>query len=401
MKKINNIIKYDLCLGCGLCEAIVPDKCKMKLHDEGFYRPHFVESLNKEEESCITDTCPGINVIGQNLNSNIWGNVISIKEAWANDEKVRYKASSGGVITALAIYLLKMGLVDGILHVGNKKGSYLNNELKLSFTAAEVLNNTGSRYAPALVFDKLKSILDTTEDKYLFIGKPCDIAGLNNFTNNFPKYKGRIVLTISLFCAGMPSYNATNKLLSNSDYKEEPYSIKYRGDGWPGFFTAKYKENKEYKVSYNDSWGKVLGRHLGFRCKICPDGIGLLADISVGDSWETKDGYPDFEESEGRSFVMIRTEKGNKLFYDAVANKSIEMRDLNIENIKNIQKYQYNRRVLVGYRLIPIQLLSGFILNFKNIGINRMFFKAKIKSGIGEFLGALSRFYKIKYRKND
>lgn len=401
MTKINNIIKYDLCLGCGLCEAIVPDKCKMKLHTEGFYRPHFVESLSKEEENFIADTCPGTNVIGQKLNSNIWGNVISIKEAWANDEKVRYKASSGGVITALAIYLLKMGLVDGVLHVGNKKGSYLSNELKLSFTAAEVLNNTGSRYAPALVFDKLKSVLDTTEGKYLFIGKPCDIAGLNNFTNNFPKYKGRIVLTISLFCAGMPSYNATNKLLSNSGYKEKPDSIKYRGDGWPGFFTAKYKENKEYKVSYNDSWGKVLGRHLGFRCKICPDGIGLLADISVGDSWETKDGYPDFEESEGRSFVMIRTEKGNKLFYDAVANKNIEMRDLNIENIKNIQKYQYKRRVLVGYRLIPIQLLSGFILNFKNIGINRMFFKAKIKSGIGEFLGALSRFYKIKYRKND
>lgn len=401
MTKINNIIKYDLCLGCGLCEAIVPDKCKMKLHTEGFYRPHFVENLSKEEENSIADTCPGTNVIGQKLNSNIWGNVISIKEAWANDEKVRYKASSGGVITALAIYLLKMGLVDGVLHVGNKKGSYLSNELKLSFTAAEVLNNTGSRYAPALVFDKLKSVLDATEGKYLFIGKPCDIAGLNNFINNFPKYKGRIVLTISLFCAGMPSYNATNKLLSSSGYKEEPDSIKYRGDGWPGFFTAKYKENKEYKVSYNDSWGKVLGRHLGFRCKICPDGIGLLADISVGDSWETKDGYPDFEESEGRSFVMIRTEKGNKLFYDAVANKNIEMRDLNIESIKNIQKYQYKRRVLVGYRLIPIQLLSGFILNFKNIGINRMFFKAKIKSGIGELLGALSRFYKIKYRKND
>lgn len=57
-------------------------------------------------------------------------------------------------------------------------------------------------------------------------------------------------------------------------------------------------------MTYNDSWGKILGRELGFRCKICPDGIGMLADISSGDSWNTKDGYPDFTEGDGKTFVL-------------------------------------------------------------------------------------------------
>lgn len=85
------------------------------------------------------------------------------------------------------------------------------------------------------------------------------------------------------------------------------------GEVWPGNFCAKFENGDKYEVSYNDSWGKILGKSLGFRCKICPDGIGMLADVAVGDSWNTKDGYPDFTESDGKCFCMIRTDKGQQI----------------------------------------------------------------------------------------
>jgi len=397
MKIINKILKYKLCLGCGFCEGVATtDKCEMKLSDSGFYTPHFKQELTLQEQKTILKICPSVTLNANKGNSTVWGNMLELSEAWANDSIVRKKASSGGVISSLAIYLVDNKKVDAILHVGLKDNSYLFNELKISKTKEDILKNAASRYAPALVFNNLKKILDSTELFYAFIGKPCDIAAVNNFVKEFPIYKERIKYTIAIFCAGMPSYNGTKKVLSLTGHDEEPLTLQYRGNGWPGFFEAKFKNNPPFKLSYNESWGNVLGKHLGFRCKICPDGIGIMADISVGDSWNTKDGYPDFEETDGRSFVMLRTENGKDLFNSAVLNKDIVDKKINIDKIKEMQTYQYNRRLLVGFRILPVQILSGFMLSFKGLGIFNMMRKASFKSGIKNMIGTFLRFIKQK-----
>ncbi|MBN2286349.1 MAG: Coenzyme F420 hydrogenase/dehydrogenase, beta subunit C-terminal domain [Tissierellales bacterium] len=392
MNKIDKIIKADLCLGCGLCEAIATkEKCKMGLAENGFYRPLFTKPVTREVIKTISNCCPGISIRNHRDNNDIWGKVAEIKEAWSSDPTIRKKGSSGGILTSLAVFLLENKLVDGILQVGKSESHYLYNELKISKTREEVINNASSRYAPALVFDQMKFILDQNNDKYAFIGKPCDIAGIKNFVQEFPQYKDRVIYHFAIFCAGMPSYNGTKKIIENSGIQDEPVNLKYRGDGWPGFFEVKFKKNPPYKVSYNDSWGNVLGKHLGMRCKICPDGIGLLADIVAGDSWNTKDGYPDFEESDGRSFVLIRNKKGTELFQQALAHKAIISKSLEQTKIKEIQNYQYLRRLLAGYRILAVQIFTGGLLSFKRLSLFKLSLKANFFTGISNLLGTAKR----------
>jgi coenzyme F420 hydrogenase subunit beta len=394
MNPVDKIIKSQLCLGCGLCETIcTSQKCSMIL-ERGFYTPKFESSITEQEIKNIIQCCPGIHVESKDKIRNVWGNVFNIKEAWAMDEDVRKKASSGGVISAIAIHLLAVKQVDAILHAGVVDTSFLHNELKISRTKEEILKNIGSRYAPALMFQKLQKVLDDSKEIFAIIGKPCDIAAIKNFLTVFPQYSNRFIYFLTIFCAGMPSYEGTRKLLELSNNKEEPYFLKYRGDGWPGFFEAKYRDGQIFKMSYNDSWGKILGKYLGFRCKICPDGIGLLADIAVGDSWNTKDGYPDFEENDGRNFVLLRTNKGIELFNSAIQNHAIIAHELGLDRIEEMQDYQYQRRLLAAYRIIPIQLLTG-ILKFKKLGIYNLLLKANVKAGIKNMLGTLRRFIKI------
>lgn len=392
MKRINKIINSGLCLGCGLCESIsTSDKCEMKLDDNGFYYPSFKKRLTEQEKKSILLCCPAINVNGTG-EKKVWGEVKLVSESWANDFALRKAASSGGVISALAIHLLKTKKVDGILHVGLKKDSYIYNELKISKTADDVILNIGSRYAPSLVLGRIKQILDKTTDIFAFIGKPCDIAGIKNLVEVNPEYNNRIVFYIGIFCAGMPSLNGTKKMIKFANTEEAPVSLKYRGDGWPGYFEVNYKNSPTFKLSYNESWRTVLSKYVGFRCRICPDGIGLLADIVVGDSWSTKDGFADFEERDGRSFVLIRTSKGDGLFEDAVANSEIQSNPLELGMIKQMQQYQHKRRMLVGYRLIPVQILTGFILNFRRLGIWNLMLKANPKSGLLNMIGTGRRF---------
>lgn len=395
MKRIHKIIDYGLCLGCGLCEAITGrNKCVMVISPEGFYRPHFKTELKDSEIKEILECCPGIHVKGNN-HSGVWGNVLAVTESWANDNALRKKCTTGGVISSLAIYLLESKKVDAILHVGVKKESWLYNELLVSRTKEDVLLNAQSRYAPALVFDKIKILLDSSTKTYGFIGKPCDIAGIKNFIRLNPKFEGRIKYTLAIFCAGIPSYNATKTLVTQANYPGEPNFVKYRGDGWPGEFEARWETGQSYKVSYNDSWGKVFGRTLGMRCKICPDGIGMLADISAGDSWNTKDGYPDFKEADGRNFCFIRTHSGCNLYQGAIKSGLISTRDFEISSLRNMHRYQYSRRLLAAWRISALEILTFGLLKFQGLGIPYLFFEVNFVKGVKEFIGTVKRYYDL------
>ncbi len=392
---IDKIKKFDLCLGCGLCESVLKEnKCKMVLDSRGFYKPKLEYPLSKDEKDLIKKICPGIHVETM-PNEGAWGSMKFIAEAWATDSVIRHKAASGGVVTSLAIFLLEHHWVDAILQVGVKETSYLYNELKVSRTREEIIANAQSRYAPALIFNRIIDILERSEESFAFIGKPCDIAAMQNFLKSFPQYCGRIKYYISIFCAGMPSYEASKIAFRKSGHKDEPISLKYRGDGWPGNFKAIFKDGSVFEMSYNESWSTILSGTRGFRCKICPDGIGMLADIAVGDSWSTKDGYPDFTEAEGKCFCMVRTNIGSDIMKEAEKSGYINVSSLDINKVKDQQRYQYERRKLTGWRLLPVQLVSGFLLKFRGLGIYRQACTAKIKLGLANSMGTFVRLMKL------
>ena len=220
---------------------------------------------------------------------------------------------------------------------------------------------------------------------------------MKNFIETFPEYKDRIKIFISIICAGMPSLRGTEEAIKLSGQTKEPSTLKYRGDGWPGLFKAKWEDGTEFSLTYNDSWGKILGKYLNFRCKICADGIGSMADISVGDSWRTKDGYPDFEESNGRSLIFIRTSKGSEYFQNAVKKGLIESCLIeDVEELKKMQPGQYSRRKYAGWRIFPVQVMTFGMLDFKGLGIYRQTLKSGFKKGFNNMRGTLKRFIKLR-----
>lgn len=390
--KLDRILKNELCLGCGLCEALGHrDGYKMKLSSNGFYTVSLPKKRNIKTEETICKICPAINVTASSTKS-VWGDLKQLNYAWSTNAEIRAKGSSGGVITALAVYLLENKEVDAVLHVGNDKDNFLHNSLKISRTRSDIIENASSRYAPALVFNEIVQILDSTNEVYLFIGKPCDINAIQKIIKKYPIYDGRIKFCLSLVCAGISSYKGTLELLKQeSKIDDKPTKIKYRGDGWPGYFTATYDNGYKYQTSYIDSYGRYLRDYTHFRCKICPDGIGLSADIAVGDAWETTNGYPNFTERPGRSFVLVRNAKAKDLLDRAVKSGDISVQNLDINKISQMQPYQYQRRVAVGYRFYLIHFTSLFLFNLKGLNLLHLMLKYPIKKGIREMLGTLKR----------
>jgi coenzyme F420 hydrogenase subunit beta len=309
----------------------------------------------------FSQLCPVAN--NQYITNDIWGKIDKAYTANAKNSEVRHKGSSGGVTSALAIYLLEEKLVDGIIQVRSDSENPLKNIVQISRCAADVLNCCGSRYAPVSVFGEIIDELKADEE-YCLIGKPCDIRAFKNYISMFPEAKLNIKYTLSFFCAGVPSAKATEEVLEKMGIdKQDVVKFDYRGNGWPGYTTAICSDGRKGSMEYNESWGAILGRNLHSACKFCVDGVGVSADIACGDAWFCDEkGYPVFKEADGRNMVLIRSEIGTKLFNDAVKKGIIECEPVeNVESVlQTMQPYQYKRKALMYTKIVMLRLFGKY-----------------------------------------
>ncbi|MFX8820896.1 Coenzyme F420 hydrogenase/dehydrogenase, beta subunit C-terminal domain, partial [Acinetobacter baumannii] len=85
-----------------------------------------------------------------------------------------------------------------------------------------------------------------------------------------------------------------------------------------------------------------------FRCKICQDAVGGVADIACADAWYGgESGYPTFEEKDGRSLIIARTNAGQRLIESGQAAAAIKIEVLDVDQIDLMQPSQARRKRLV------------------------------------------------------
>jgi coenzyme F420 hydrogenase subunit beta len=133
--------------------------------------------------------------------------------------------------------------------------------------------------------------------------------------------------------------------------------FRYRGDGWPGFATATSADGQTARLSYAESWGGILAREVQLRCKICADGVGGAADLAAADAWHGgDDGYPDFDEADGRSLLIARTARGDALIRAAQAAGVIACTPARVDAIIAMQPHQARRKRLAAARMAGMRL---------------------------------------------
>lgn len=353
MLKKNELVKY--CTGCGLCESY--GKCRLAPDDKGFNKPVDYSSDFEEFGNIV---CPSSGKQYNNCSNNIWGKSVGYYLGFAHDNTIRKKGSSGGVITSLCIYLLENKIVDGVIQIKENKESPIETEVVISKSKEDVIRCAGSRYSSSSPLIRMKDLLCSNE-RYAFVGKPCDIDALRNYSKLDASVDKQIIVMISFFCMGVPSRRANEQLLDSMGIQEEKCkSLRYRGDGWPGYATAIDLDENEYRMSYSESWGKILGRDLREICRFCGNGIGETADIACADAWYlTTDNRPDFSEKEGRNLVISRTMIGEKLIREASEKGYIELNDYSDaeKEMRYYQNSQFMRRATLYSRILAMKLM--------------------------------------------
>lgn len=395
-----------LCTGCGICTSLFDKECiTIEMKNTGFYRPLFSRELSEKELKLFTYVCPALNMqYNRSLSEDesLMGKTVECKVGWSASPEIRFKASSGGGVTAFLLFLLENHIVDGVFHVG-RGSDPLSAKGILSTDSNQIKNNMGSLYRPVSLLRDFRDILDKVE-KIAIVGKGCDIRAIRRFVEVNPMYKSKIILCVGILCGGTPSIKGTNRILD--DFRMKPNEIsmfRYRGYGWPGQCTAKTSKSVERKMSYNEAWAKRLGPTSSLACKICFDGIADSADIVFGDAWKCENGnYPSFEETDGRNLIICRTEFGRKLLDKSVSTGYIIVADEFVDDglFKIIQPSQSNRRYLAKFKIMGLRVLGFLYPRIDLKYLNKLYEASGVKMSIGKMIrtigGSMKRAIRAK-----
>lgn len=402
-KNAMEVAQWRLCLGCGVCSSVCPEHkiTLADIEDDGI-RP-IIQSGSCGSCSACLSACPGITTplsvergIAAAVNAqstNRWGNIIELWEGYAADPEIRFQGSSGGLCTALSLFSLERGFSEGVLHIGCDSKRPWKNRTYRSTKRAELIARAGSRYAPASPGDGLE-LIEASAGSSVFIGKPCDIAGLKMAQALRPGLAAKTALSIGFFCAGAPSTKGTLDLLRQYGVgPEEVAELRYRGMGWPGAARIVFKDGRQpLEVSYYDSWG-FIQKYRPFRCYLCPDLTAEFADISVGDPWYRETG----ESEPGRSLVLIRTERGREIFRHAREQGYVSAEPCSADVILSSQKNLLGKRQAIWGRMLAMKLLGVPCPNLKGFHLLQNWLdlpaKEKVKSIIGTGRRIVQRNY--------
>lgn len=380
----------EFCTGCGLCVSELGEN--FIKGEDGFYVP---AAQTIQFDRFCSQVCPASGTqCSKYERGQVWGKHVEVFYAHAADKEIQYTASSGGVLTAFCIFLLEMGYIDGVVQIMEDQKNPIGTKVICSTSREQVIKACGSRYSSSAPLSQIHEYLKRKGKRYVFVGKPCDVIALKNYGEINPEVTERFPYMLSFFCAGAPSEKANMRMLEKMGITlKECKTLKYRGDGWPGYATATDYNDVKYKMYYREAWRDTLGRDVRRICRFCLDGIGELADISCGDAWYlSKSGEPLFEEKEGRNIVFIRNEKAQKLFLEAV-NKGYIRKEICSsweKDIQKYQKYQYNRRVnmLLMFLAMKIRKRNCPLYNIKLL---MSYLNKDIRGQFRFLIGTLSR----------
>jgi coenzyme F420 hydrogenase subunit beta len=407
LSSLEAIVTQGLCIGCGLCKSIAgkdpsgADNIRMVMNREGGERPVVTGAIDEPTLKLINAVCPGIHVEGYVHETSVesaddapelhpvWGPTRFMGTGHATDPYVRFHASSGGALSALGLYLLSSGKVDFILHVAASKSQPTRTVDHLSFDAAQVIEASGSRYGPAAPLADFKAVLDRGQP-FAFIGKACDISAIRNYAKFDPRVDQLLKYTLNFYCGGVSEFGKTMDYVRKVGFTEPDIAhLRYRGDGCPGPMVMKTHSGEVFNFSYNEMWEDEARWQLMFRCKICPDSIGDLADITVADVWPG--GKPDTEGLGFNGFIA-RTKRGQALLDAAIADQAITITEpLGYDGLELAQGSHMYKKQSITSRLAAMGDRGLIVPEFANLRLEQVATMLTDLERKGNYDGMLSR----------
>lgn len=258
--------------------------------------------------------------------------------SWIDEKEKRKICASGGIGTCMSEYVIKEG---GVVF-GSRYDAEMTPIMTYTENIEELEHFKGSRYVQSLVgndtYKKVRTFLRNGR-LVLFVGTPCQVAGLKTFLRK--DYDN--LITVDLICHGVcpTKYFKEEVAYLTEKYKlKDVADIRFRGNDGNNYREKllHLDEAQQYYIL-----GFLLGVSLRENCYSCnysrPERIG---DLTIGDFIGLGDTIKFAFSKKNVSSVTINTTKGNT-FYNNVSDFT--------SSLKNVER-SYKERLFYKPSLV-------------------------------------------------
>ena len=329
MIKIDNKAK---CCGCTACFSICSNEAISMMEDqEGFLYPVVNETKCIDCKACemvcpVNQTKPQKEPLQACLIQN-------------KSDEIRFQSTSGAAVNAIAEYVIKLG--------GCVYGAEISKTVECIHVKAESVDDLkkfqGSKYVQSYLGECYSEIKDAIiSDRYvLFIGMPCQVAGLKSFL----KKEYQKLFTIDLACHGVPSpglfrdyvdylSKKHGNLVTNVVFRDKTYG--YSASNVKVYFTNGVTRDCKNDVK---TFTRLMFNGISLRpsCYECAFKTkGRVSDFTIFDCALVKAYAREFDDDKGTTSVLVHNEKASALLRHSFVKERVRIHHAQSEElIKN------------------------------------------------------------------
>lgn len=336
------VIDAGLCTRCGSCVGVCKEQA-ISIPDP------LGDSLPELKGNCTNNGacyagCSGKTVLWPKLNRQVFGQdshdyligqTRAIYVGFARDEQVRQGGASGGIVSAISIYLLENRLVDGVVTLVDSQAEPYRAAPQIVTDRAGVLAAAQSRYSISpvnTIFQELRG----RQGNFAYVGLPCQVHSLRKLQAMDIEDVRNIKYIIGAYCGNILHFDSVRSFLRRQGIKDmsQVASLKYRAGAWPGRMEVRLKDGRIYGLEKFYA-NYLIPFYIMQRCLLCTDLTNEFTDISVGDGWS-----PAYEaRQKGWSIVLGRTHTGADLLAGMQETGRIELHPISNEAAVNMHSH--------------------------------------------------------------
>ncbi len=301
---LTEVVETGKCASCGTCVVV----CPFGTLELAKGKPNMV----KECKVCgiCAQACPRYGWSMAKAEEFTYGKIRNPQEefgefkriiaAQAKPNEILQVRQDGGAATAMLVAALKSGLIDGAVVSGKSSEKPFLPVPIVATTAEKIVESAGTKYTCSSALLALPEVIKQKKTQVALVGTPCQVQAVRKMQmNNVKKMSAPIKYLVGLMCSECFDYEGLMET-----------HIKGKLGINLGDIT---KMNIKGKMLVTTPAGTTaipladIKQYVRASCSVCEDFSNELADVSVGglglDGW---------------TFTIIRTEKGEELFNNAV-----------------------------------------------------------------------------------